>query len=221
MPEPRKPKSGPKAPRLPKLPGELPLAELPDDEPADGETRAELEYQGLDLTGRVIARPHFDTVIFAQLNATGLQCDHLRGEDIRFTGCNFANAVWPNAACHRAEFIGCRMTGFITLEAEFADTVFRDCKLDLAQFYGATMRGVRFEDCPLNGSDFRMTDLTGAAFVRCDLSTADFTGATLAGVDLRSCQIEGMRVGPQELRGATINETQALALVRAMGIAIE
>ncbi|HZC07628.1 MAG TPA: pentapeptide repeat-containing protein [Ktedonobacterales bacterium] len=218
MAETRKPKSGIKAPRLPK---DLPLAESPADEPADGETCAGLEYQGIDLTGRVIARPHFDTVIFTKVIATGLQCDHLRAEDARFTGCNLANAVWPNLACHRAEFIGCRMTGFITLEAAFADTVFRDCKLDLAQFYSATMRGVRFEDCPLTGSDFRMTDLTGAAFIRCDLSNADFTGATLAGVDLRTCQLDGMRVGPQELRGATIDQAQALALVRAMGITVE
>lgn len=215
--EPRKPKSGVKAPQLPKV---LPLTESPDDLPADGETSAGLDVQRVDITGRAISRPHFDTVIFTQVIATGTRFDHLRMEDVRFTGCNLANAAWPNLACARAEFIGCRMTGFTTQEAEFTDTVFRDCKLDLAQFYNTKLRGVRFEDCLLTGGDLRMADLTGAVFARCDLSSADLTGATLAGVDLRSCQIEGMRVGPQELRGATINEAQALALVRAMDITI-
>lgn len=218
MAEARKPKAGIKAPRLPKS---LPLAESPHDLPTDGDTFAGLEYQQVDLAGRVISRPHFDTVIFTQVIATGLRCDHLRAEDVRFTACNLANAAWPELGCYRAEFIGCRMTGFSTLDSEFTDTLFRDCKLDLAQFYNTKMRGARFEDCPLTGGDFRMTDLTGAAFVRCDLSDTDFTGATLAGVDLRSCKIDGMRVGPQELRGATVDEAQALALIRSMGITVE
>ena len=215
--EPRKPKSGLKAPRGAVA---LPLAEPPHDLPADGDILSGFEYQGLDLTERAISRLHFDTAIFTQLIASSAHCDHLRMEDVRFVGCNLANAAWPNLSCCRTEFIGCRMTGFSTQEADISDTIFKDCKIDLAQFYHAKMRGVRFEDCPLTGGDFRLTDLTGAAFVRCDLSGADLTGASLAGVDLRGCQLDGVRVGPAELRGATIDEAQALALVRAMGITI-
>ena len=221
--EPRKPsklsrpKGGVKAPRLPKV---LPPAETPRDLPADGETCAGVEYQGTDLAGSVVARPHFDTAIFTKVSATGARFDHPRMEDVRFSDCNLSNALWPNLICTRAEFIGCRMTGFIALEAEFSDTRFKDCKIDLAQFYTLKAPDVRFEDCPLTGSDFRLADLTGAVFVRCDLSHADFTGARLAGVDLRSCNLDGARIGPTELRGATITEAQALALVRAMDITI-
>ncbi len=213
------PKSRPsiKAPRLPKT---LPPAELPRDIPADGETYARLEYQLLDLAEQTIARLHFEEVIFTQLSATGSQLPYLRAEDVRFAGGNLANAVWPNASCARVEFISCRLTGFTTLEAVFLDTIFRDCKVDLAQFYQAKMRGVRFDDCPLTGTDFRQADLTGAVFVRCDLTGADFRGATLAEADLRGCTIDGVRAGPDELRGATIDEVQALALVRGMGITI-
>lgn len=215
----RKPKSGVNSPRLPAT---LPVAAAPLDElPADGETCAGVELRGADFSGRVIARPHFDTVIFTQVMATGVHFDHLRAEDARFTGCNLANALWPEAMCSRLEFIGCRMTGFSAQEAEFVDVVFRDCKLDLAQFYRAKLRGARFEDCPLTGGDLRGADLTGAVLARCDLSGADLTGATLAGVDLRACTIDGVRIGPQELRGATVDEAQAVALVRAMGITVE
>jgi uncharacterized protein YjbI with pentapeptide repeats len=141
-------------------------------------------------------------------------------EDVRFTGSNLANAVWPDSACARVEFISCLMTGFITLNALFQDTVFRGSKLDLAQFYQAKMQGVRFEDCPLVGADFREADLTGVVFAQCDLTNTDFRGATLDGADIRGCAIDGMRAGPDELRGATIDEAQALALIRAMGITI-
>ena len=54
-----------------------------------------------------------------------------------------------------------------------------------------------------------------------DLSACDFTGATLKEADLRGCQIDGMRAGPDELRGAIVDEAQALALVRAMGITVK
>lgn len=209
---------GIKAPQLPKT---LPLAEIPDDMPTDRETYAHLEYQHLDLAERVISRLHFETVLFAQAIATATRFDHLRVEDARFAGCNLANAAWPKASCVRTEFIGCRMTGFSTQEALFNDIIFRDCKVDLAQFYQTKLRGVRFEECPLTGTDFRASDLTGVVFVHCDLSNTDFTGATLSGADLRGCQIDGMRAGPNELRGAIIDEVQALALVRAMGIVID
>lgn len=214
----QQPKNSVKAPKLPKV---LPVAELPDDQPSYGETYSEMDYQQLDLTEQTIPRLHFETVTFAQLLATGSRFEHLRLEDVRFTGGNLANSAWTKAACVRAEFISCRMTGFSTLETLFTDTVFRDCKIDLAQFYQAKMERVRFEECPLNGTDFRKANLAGVVFVRCDLSNTDFTGATLAGADLRGCPIEGMRAGPDELCGAIIDEVQALALVRAMGITID
>jgi uncharacterized protein YjbI with pentapeptide repeats len=188
--------------------------------PADGETYSRLEYQGLDLADHTISRLHFEEVIFTQLSATGSRLPFLRVEDVRFAGGNLANAEWQNASCARAEFVGCRMTGLITLEALFHDTIFKDCKIDLAQFYQAKMRGVRFEGCPLTGADFRQADLTGVVFSHCDLTNVDFTGATLVGADLRGCQIDGVRAGPPELHGTTIDEAQALALVRAMGITI-
>jgi uncharacterized protein YjbI with pentapeptide repeats len=206
--------------KAPQLPRALPPAELPRDLPEEHETYSQLDYQGLNLAKRVIERLHFETVSFGQLDAAESRLDHLRLEDVRFTGCNLATAAWPNTACVRAEFITCRMTGFTTEDALFHDTIFHECKIDLAQFYQAKMRGVRFEDCLLTGVDFRKADLTGVAFVRCDLSNCDFTGATLTGADLRGCQIDGMRAGPDELRGAIVDEVQALALVRAMGITV-
>src|SRR5262249_29192113 len=149
---PAKPRGGIKAPRLPRA---LPQAELPRDLPADGETYSRLEYQRLDLAERVIARLHFEEVLFTQLHAAGSQLPFLRVEDVRFSGCNLANAEWPQASCARIQFIGCRMTGLTTVEALFHDTVFRVCKADLTRFYHARMRGVRFQDCPLTGADFR------------------------------------------------------------------
>ena len=75
------PKSRPsiKAPRLPKT---LPLAELPRDIPADGETCSRLEYQHLDLADQTISRLHFEEVIFSQLSAAASQFPYLRAVSV-------------------------------------------------------------------------------------------------------------------------------------------
>ncbi len=57
--------------------------------------------------------------------------------------------------------------------------------------------------------------------MNCNLSGADFSGAKLLGADLRGSRIDGVRIGPQELKGAIIDMTQAIALVRGMGIIVE
>lgn len=218
MPAPRrKPRDG-IAP--PQLPGDLPTLTLVAAEIAD---RATITQGTLDQVDLAHISP--DWLHLTEIVATGgtlaeTRLEHLRMEDARFSGCNLANAIWRGAACYRVEFAGCRMTGLRWEAGVLHDVRFTDCKGDLAQLYGATCRGVRFEQCPLVGADFRQADLTGVVFARCDLSGADFTGATLNKADLRGCPIEGMRVGPQEWRGATIDEHQALELLRAMGIII-
>jgi len=47
------------------------------------------------------------------------------------------------------------------------------------------------------------------------------SGAKLAGADLRGCTLDGLHAGWQELQGAIIDPSQALALVQALGIIVE
>jgi uncharacterized protein YjbI with pentapeptide repeats len=218
MPErPRKPVKGIEPPFLPKLPYPDCAPELPLP---DKVALAQVTLRGSDLTGQAVSRPHFEELFCVQVIAAATQFDHLRQEDVRWTGANLANALWPNVACSRVEFASCRMTGFAALEGTFHDTLFHECKGDLSRWYGATFRAARFVQCVLTGADFRSCDLTGVVFAGCDLSGVDFTGATLKGADLRGCPITGMRVGAAELKGATIDEGQALAVMRSLGITI-
>ncbi len=206
-----------KAPQLPKT---LASAGLPGDFPTDNTTYSQLEYAQTDFTGQIIMRPFFEEVVFSRVIAAESQFFDMRLHDVRLTECNLANAIWPRVECYRTEFVSSRLTGLTTQESQFQDTLFKDCTIDLAQFYQAKMRGVRFESCVLTGSDFREADLTGVVFMKCDLSNVDFTGAHLIGADIRGCHIDGVRVGPAELQGATVDTGQALALIRIMGINI-
>lgn len=205
---------------LPNLPKHLAVLDEAAAAFIEGTTIEQVEVMGAVVTGQTAYRLHFSEVVFTQIAAAESRFTAMRCEDVRIAGANLANAAWVKLSCYRAEFSDCRMTGMSFLESTLQDTLFRGCKGDYAQFYQASLQRVRFEDCPLINADFREANATGVVFQRCDLSNTDFTGATLRDADLRGCPIEGMRVGPKELHGAIVDEVQALALVRGMGIII-
>jgi uncharacterized protein YjbI with pentapeptide repeats len=116
--------------------------------------------------------------------------------------------------------LDCHLTGFQANEAHFQDTLFKNCVGHFAQYAQTKFEAVRFEDCDLSDANFFEADLSGVLFINCDLSNADFSGAKLMGADLRGSKIDGMRVGPRELQGATLDPIQALAFVRGLGIIV-
>ena len=174
-----------------------------------------------DLSGRSVRYLSFDQVLFEHVELSRTQVKHVRMLDSRFKACDLANAEWAKADFTRVELLDCHLTGFQANEASFRDTLFKDCMGQFAQYALTKFEAVRFEDCNLSDANFFEADLSGVLFINCDLSNADFSGAKLAGADLRGSKIDGIRVDPRDLRGATLDPTQALALVRGMGITIK
>lgn len=213
----RKSQAGIQSPRLPKI---VELSAIPHDELTEATTYSQFEFQQVTLTGQKAYRVHFEEGTCTQLTVNETEFDEMRVDDVRWSGCNLANATWVKLACLRVSFTGCRMTGFLTREAVLQDTTFADCQCELSQFFEAKLKSVRFDRCSLVGADFRNADVSGVVFAQCDLTDTDFTGATMMKADLRGCPIAGMRVNPKDLQGAIVDEGQALALVRAMGITI-
>jgi uncharacterized protein YjbI with pentapeptide repeats len=173
------------------------------------------------LTGQAVSLLTVEDALFMRV-----EFDHTRFRgpqlsDIRFDGCNFANARWEGPIAHRIELIGCKLTGFSTFEGHFQDILFQDCKGDLAAFRFAKFRAARFENCLLAEADFGNTDLSGSVFVNCDLRNAQMSGAILYGVDVRGSNIEGIRVGAKELKGAIVDPVQAVELARILGIVVK
>jgi uncharacterized protein YjbI with pentapeptide repeats len=174
-----------------------------------------------DLNGKTLHHLSFDQVLFEQVAMSKTHFEPIRILDSRLKACDLANAEWIKADCARVEFLDCHLTGFQANEAHFQDILFKDCMGHFAQYALATFEAVRFEGCDLSEANFLEADLAGALFINCDLSNADFSGAKLAGADLRGSKIDGIRVGPRELQGATLDPTQALAFVRGLGIGVK
>ncbi|GCE19748.1 pentapeptide repeat-containing protein [Dictyobacter kobayashii] len=185
------------------------------------ERYSSLALANVSLANQVANRPAFVETSFQQALLANSEFEEIQLDDVRFSACDFASAVWYKSVWHRVELIGCRLTGFMAGEAYLEDVLFKDCLLSLAQLRFATLKSVRFEHCDLSEVDLLEADLSNVRFVHCNLRQAEMTGTQLAGVDLSTCTIDGARLGPKELRGATLTMSQAVALVEAMGISIQ
>lgn len=152
-------------------------------------------------------------------------CDsRLRGvrcTDVRWEGCDFANATWEQLVAHRVELLDCQLLGWNALEAHLQNVRFQGCNGQFAGFRFATCKAVRFEQCDLRQADFQRADLSGVVFHKCDLRNAQFSGAILKGTDFRGSQIDEMRVGLQELPGAIVEPFQAAYIAGLLGVVMK
>ena len=151
--------SAPLAPDPPDLPDDGVDAVVPSGRLHDLELR-EVRLAAADLSGRV---------------ASGLT---LRDVEIRDGDWSTLRA--DQASLTRVEASGLRGTGVELGASALRDVAFVECRLDEADFYGATLTSVLFEH----------TRLVGATF-----EEASFDGS-----ELRGCELEGLR-GVERLRG--------------------
>jgi uncharacterized protein YjbI with pentapeptide repeats len=207
-----------KAPMLPKQSDTLPLLE---GQIEDNAVYTQLHLVEGELTGQRAYHPAFDQVIFDQGEMSAIHFNQARFLDSMFTACNLANGELPESEWTRIELHNCQLTGLQASESKFQDVLFTGCILAFAQFGFASLRNVCFEDCDLSEANFYQADLTGAVFVRCKLQQVDFTETRLLGADLRGSTIDGARLNSLDLlRGAYLDQAQALAIVQGFGINI-
>jgi uncharacterized protein YjbI with pentapeptide repeats len=162
----------------------------------------------------------FDTCEFRRSAIDGSVLRRLRLLDSRLEKCNASNAEWDNAHLRRIEFLGCRLTGIALPNANCSDVLVKDCKAEFLRCEGSRWTNVRFENCLLTDADFRRTTLDRAAFIHCDLRNVDFEHAKLSALDLRDSTLDGARIEPGQFPGLTIDQLQALALIRALGATV-
>ena len=210
-----------RAPKSPQIPRQTLAKEI-----SHGTLQSRERYSGLKLTsgnfgGQVADRLVFEECLLTHIELSTTHMSHVEMLDVRCTDCNLANAVWTPAIFQRVEWLTCQMTGLILSEANFQDVLFKECNGSFAQFRFASFQRVHFVNCNLVEADFQEADLSGVNFENCNLSRADMSKAKLNGVDLRSSEIEGLRIGAQEIQGAIINPTQAVALVQALGVIVK
>ena len=153
----------------------------------------------------------------------GMRLDGVRFSDVEVARGNWANVVGAELSLSRVVIAAARLTGVAWTRGRIADTVFRDCRIDLATFAGTTFERVAFEDCRLTQTDFREALFRSVRFSRCDLSEADVVGVRTDRCELRGCTLDGL-VGVERLRGAAMPWADvvgnAALLASALGIRV-
>jgi len=194
---------------------------LPDNALQDHAYYSKLALALNDFTEQEAQHVSFDQILLQNVVLSKTRFKKVQMLDSRLVVCDLANAEWSEAILSRVELLGCHLTGFQGGEGLFQDVLFKECRCSFAQFALTKFKSVRFEDCDLSEANFFEADLSGVTFLNCDLHQTDFAKAKLIGADLRGSRIDGMHVGPSELKGATIDPTQAVAFVRGLDIKVE
>lgn len=78
-----------------------------------------------------------------------------------------------------------------------------------------------FENSILRNGAFQENKIKKLIFKNADLTQVQFLKTSLKGIDLSNSIISGIIIAIEDIRGATINELQALDLVGLIGVKIK
>ena len=183
------------------------------------------DWYGLDLSEQTFERTLFVDVDLTEAVSAGSV----------FTDCSFRGVKF-NASRHKeSAFLNCTFTACNFFDARFVGTklvgsMFDRCEFALLQVEGGDWSFVGFPGAALEGAQFvgvrmREVDLTFARCAKatlshCDLSASWFHGADLSEATLTGSDIAGLNPLETTLRGAYIDEQQAVQLAEALGVRV-
>lgn len=214
-------KSRTKQPQTPRLPSRLTPQNGEKIQLQDFTEFSTLLLERSNFTAQRAAHVTFTAVHGNQVHWGDSRLHGVRCTDVRWEGCDFANATWEQVVAHRVELLDCQLLGWNAPEAYLQNARFQGCNGQFASFRFATFKQVRFEECDLRQADFQRADLSGVVFHKCNLRGAQLSGTTLKGADFRGSQIDDLCVGIQELPGAIVDPLQAAYIAGLLGVVIK
>lgn len=193
------------SPEAPRLEGELDVLALgPESFGVAASSDVEgAHIAGANLVGVRAGGVRFHEARLVDADLGGARLDGLQLVDVAIDRGNFANLTAPELSLRRVAVSSARLTGAQWTRGSIADTLFLDCRIDLATFAGTTFERTTFENCLLARTDFRESLLRSVRFDRCDLTEADLTLVRLDRCELRGCTLDGLTAADR-LRGAAM-----------------
>lgn len=141
--------------------------------------------------------------------------------DVVLEGCDLANAHFSNTLFRRVIFKSCKLVGADFSDCSFDQVLFDNCLMPMSNFSHFTSKGIHFQQCDMNNTSFMECLLKKVSWKDCKLTHTEFLHAPLANVDLTTCQIDGISLTLNDLKGAIVTSSQALALSHLLGLQIK
>lgn len=183
-----------------------------------------LNVMGVTMGSLIASSVSFDECVLVRPTLATAKLPKLTMRDCKITGGDLSATSMTDGGMQRVELSECRMTGFDVSNTILKDVVFRNCKLDMANFRFAKLTNVLFDNCILVDADFQNATLKHVRIKDCPLERTTFFAVNAQDVDLRGSQLIDVR-GWQDAKGFVIDSTQLMSaahqLAHALDITVE
>lgn len=163
----------------------------------------------------------FENVIFNNVEITDSKLEKNTFKNVQFNNCNFSNTSFEKTTFIRCEFNNCKITGCVFIDARLYNVCIVDSNANYINLSMASIENVLFENIVLRNSYFQENKLKNIYLKKVDLTQTQFINTSLKNIDLSDCIIEGIAVSIQDIRGAIINEFQAIDLLYLIGVKLK
>ncbi len=183
-----------------------------------------------EVGGSLAGQPH-DHVAFVELDLTETPTTGAVLDSCTFRGVRFNASVYSDSAFINCVFVRCSFFDTVFDACKFTGSKFDGCTHDLMRVTGgdwsfaglsrANLARASFTRVRLREADLSGARCAGATLVDSDLSGASWDGADLAGADLRGSDLSALDPLVVTLRGARIDQWQAITVAAALGLAVD
>lgn len=194
------------------------ISSLQEEGEATDLEEKDTDYSKTDFSGGIIRDSSFYSVSFASSVFTDSVIT-----DTVFDSCDFSNADFSAASFLRVRFLHCKLTGAVFFSSRLRKVEAESISARYISFDRATLEDVRIDNSDLHDSSFTAVSHKKLSIVASDLSRSDFRHTPLSGIALTSSSLSGIALSDnaKELKGAELDVSQALDIVRGMGVEVK
>ncbi len=191
------------------------IAALLEEGEATELAEKETDYSGKDFSDGIIRDSSFSSVRF---NCADFSNSVIT--DTVFDSCDFSNADFSSSSLLRVRFTHCKLTGTVFYSSRLRKTIVESSAGRYVSFDKSALEDVVITDSDFPDSSFASLIHKKLELSSCNLSRSDFRQTSLASVNLTSSSLSAISLseGYKELKGAKIDVSQALDIVKGLGV---
>lgn len=141
--------------------------------------------------------------------------------DVKFENCDFSNCVLSECSFIRVETNNSKFVGSNFTDSRIYHFSSKETSFKYTNFSNTNIEEMIFNECDLSNSSFYQSKIKHIYFEKSQLIQTDFFKVNLKGIDFSTSDISGIITSIEELKGAIVNNFQAIELSKLLGIIIK
>lgn len=141
--------------------------------------------------------------------------------DVAFEQCDFSNTNFVETSFIRCEFNNCKISGCNFVESRLYNVAFIETNASYMNISMNNIENILFKNTDLKNSYFQETKTKNIYFDNADLTQSEFFKTSLKDTDLSNSKIEGIAIPIEDIKGAIIDQFQAIDLLYLIGVKLK